>query len=452
MGSKQWLLLLALALAGVYASAQEGQAPAQDSQEQANGAAQRPDDASQAEETAALPAASTADSPTASTPAATISADPSLVPDGRSPQLFVHSLEWTVAEYSVSYVVILEQNRDGQFVEVLRRTVQAPPLEVSIPSGEYRFRVFGFNVLGRPDVSTDWEYITIIQAMQPSIFSFSPANFYFDRKSLRVINLEGVNLIIGSQIYLLRRGGQTVVPDEENEESMYFENDILFPTEVRLTDLGDTAQLVFDEDSLVEGVFDIIVRNPGGFEGHAGPFGISVAKPWDLNVSLGYFPMVRMFESSEFILNTPGVPLGIGASVSFIPFKKNFGFIGAEINIAWAYFSSTTADGEYTIRSNLFSVHANALYQFWYKKDILAFNARLGLGISGLLGHQYEFHTGKLSDPMSFPFFSWGGGVSAMWLVWRQLFVEGGVSYHHVHDSEYPQGYMRFFLSGGWQF
>ena len=418
MGSKKRLLLLALAVTGLYVFAQEEEPHV----------------------------------PQETSPAATISTDHSLTPDGRSPLLFVHTLEWSPAEYSVSYVVILEQMRDGLFVEVLRRTVQTTSLEVSIPAGEYRFRVSGFNVLGRPDVSTDWEHLTITQALQPSIFGFSPTNFYFDRKSLRIINIEGVNLIVGSEFYLLRRSGKTAVPDESGEGTTYLENDILLPTEVRLTDLGDSAQLVFDEDTLVEGVFNIIVKNPGGFEDHAGPFGISVAKPWDLNVSIGYSPMASVSQSADakVMLNRPGVPLGIGVAASFLPFKMDFGFIGVEMSMSWAYFNSRTVNS--TFHSSLLSVHTNALYQYWYKKDVLAFNARLGLGASGMLS-QVDFDTGIKSDSRNFALFSWGGGVSAMWLFYRQLYMEGGFGFLHALDGKsYSQSFMRFSLGLGWQF
>ena len=371
--------------------------------------------------------------------------------DARSPLLFVQHLEWSPAEYSASYVVIVEQKREEQYVEVLRRTVQTTSIEVSIPAGDYRYRVLGFNVLGRLDSTSDWEYISIIQATQPSIFSYTPTNFYFDRKSLRIINLEGVNLIVGSEFYLLRRGGKTVMPDEVDEASMHFEENILLPKEVRLTDLGNSAQLVFDEESLTEGIYDIIVRNPGGFEDQAGPFGISVAKPWDLNVSIGYYPLVKL-KSDEYILNRPGAPLGFGVNASFVPFKRDFGFMGVELNAFWSYFESSIED--FISRSNLLVLHANYLYQYWIKKDTVAINGRLGAGISGLLGYQFEdLATGRMrSSPGNFAFFSWGGGVSAQWLFYRQLYLESGVDYFHIHDSELPQGFMRFWIGTGWQF
>ena len=365
--------------------------------------------------------------------------------DQRGPMLFVHRLEWSQAEFSAYYVVILEQKRGEQYIEVLRRTIYDNFLDVSVPAGEYRYRLLSYNILGRLDTTTEWEYIIIIQAVEPSIFSFTPTNFYFDRKSLRVIYLEGINLNIDSEIYLQRRPGK-------DDAEFNPEDNQLVPKEVRVTDIGDRAQLAFDEEMLVEGVYDIIVKNPGGFEGQTGPFGISVAKPWDLNVSAGYFPLVKLF-SNEDVLDKAGIPLAFGASASFLPYKKDFGFIGAELHTFLGYYEFQSNDELInSVHSSIFSVQVNAIYQYWFIKDTLAVNARIGLGITSLLGYSFEFHTGKISDMQNFAFFSWGLGASAQWIFYRQLYLEGGLDYFHVHDSDYPMGFLRFRLCTGWQF
>ena len=378
-----------------------------------------------------------------------------LIPElaDRGHLMFHQHLEWYPAEYSASYMVILEQKRDDVFAEIMRRSVQTTSLEISIPAGEYRYRVLGFNVLGRLDSISEWEYISIIQAMEPSIFSYSPSSFYFDRKSLRIITLEGINFFLESKFYLLRRGGNITMPDESDEESMNFEENIIIPVEVRLTELGNSAQLVFDEESLLEGTYDIIVRNPGGLETSTGPFGISVAKPFDINVSVGYFPMVSMFKSSEYILNKAGIPVVFGTSASFIPIKKDFGFFGPELHVFFGGYTSES-DSQYinTVSSGLLGFHVNALYQYWFKKEVLALNGRFGLGVTGLLGYKYEYHTGMESSLKNFAFFSWSGGVSVLWVFYRQLYLEGGIDYFHIYDKDLPLGFMRFSVSAGWQF
>ncbi|MCL2128311.1 MAG: hypothetical protein FWH38_08650, partial [Treponema sp.] len=114
------------------------------------------------------------------------------------------------------------------------------------------------------------------------------------------------------------------------------------------------------------------------------------------------------------------------------------------------YFKYET--GDYIIRSSLLAAHVNILYQYWYIKNLLAFNARAGMGISSLLGYTFEFHTGKLSTPENFAFFSWGAGLSAQLVVFRLLYLEAGVDYYHIYDSKMPMGFLRFAVSTGWRF
>ena len=76
---------------------------------------------------------------------------------------FVQRLAWNEAQYAVSYTVLLEQKRGNlnTFTEVLRRDTGQTYIDVTIPPGEYRFRVMSFNVLGILDTQSEWNYFDI---------------------------------------------------------------------------------------------------------------------------------------------------------------------------------------------------------------------------------------------------------------------------------------------------
>ncbi|MDR1566899.1 MAG: hypothetical protein LBS48_06440 [Treponema sp.] len=353
--------------------------------------------------------------------------------------LFVQHLEWESTEYASRYEVVLEQKKISTYTQVMRRIVEAPFLDISIPAGEYRYKISSFNVLGRLDAESEWVYFSVIPALQPVIFSYDPENFYFDRPSLRIIRLEGVNLTMESEIYLLRRNED---PQAEPEK--------IVPREVRRTELGESAQLVFYEEDLLAGVYDILVFNPGGLETAAGPFGISVAKPYDINLSAGYAPLIKLYGPAPRLIDSAFIPLGFSARASFVPFKRDTGFFGAEADLSWNYLY--TQDDNFITRASFVNFHINALYQYWYIKNILAFNARLGLGLSGVLNYYFEFvDTGKTWDPMSSAFFSVGLGASVQWLFYGQLYAEAGFDYFHAAAKAMPMGFLRFTLSMGWQ-
>ncbi|MDR2618740.1 MAG: hypothetical protein LBC62_07710 [Treponema sp.] len=352
--------------------------------------------------------------------------------------LFVQHLEWEGTEYAFRYEVVLEQRKINTYTQVMRRIVEVSYVDVSIPAGEYRYKISSFNVLGRLEAESDWVYFRVIQALQPSIFSYSPENFYFDRPSLRIIQLEGTNLTMESEIYLLRRNED---PQAEPEK--------IVPREIRRTELGESAQLVFNEEDLLAGVYDIVVLNPGGLDTVAGPFGISVAKPYDINLSAGYAPLVKLYGRTPRLIDSAFIPLGFSARASFVPFKRDFGFFGAEADLSWNYLY--TEDDEFITRASLVNFHINALYQYWYIKNVLAFNARVGLGMSSIVNWYFEFDTGQTGAPVSSGFFSVGLGASAQWIFYGQLYAEAGFDYFHAAAKSMPMGFLRFTLSMGWQ-
>ena len=368
----------------------------------------------------------------------------SRISDAESGALFLQRLSWQRAQYAVRYMVVLEKKNEttGVWIEVLRRNVSADftYLDVSVPAGQYRYRISSFNILDQLDNQTSWEEFTVIQALQPSIVSFSPTAFYFDRLRPRIINLEGENLLPDTEIYLVSKNEL-----DENGEPL-----VLKPMELHLNELGETARLIFDEEILILGRYDIIAKNPGGLETRAGDFTIALAKPYDLNVSGGYAPMLTLFGQKDYFLNRIFIPASVLLRVSFIPFKWSFGNLGAEFCPGWAFLSSENES--YSTSANLVLAHFNVLFQYWLIQRALSVNGRLGLGVAGLFNYHFVFDTGKSGNSMSIAALTYNLGASVQWLLYKQIFVEVSLDFVHVTHSEIPMGFMRFGITGGYQF
>ena len=366
--------------------------------------------------------------------------------DSDSGKLFFQRLSWEAAEFAFTYTVYLERKREAldTFIEVLRNEVPAANafLDISVPPGEYRFRVQSKNILGMLDSETEWDYFSIIEALYPNIVDFQPSAFYFDRPGARILTLSGENLLPEAEIFLVN----LVLTDESGEQL------ILRPSEIVRNQLGENARLVFNEEDLLAGKYEIVVINPGGLEIRTGGFVIAMAKPFDVNVAIGYSPAIALFGRTDFFLDRVFIPLSFSARASYVPFKLSFGYIGFELTADWSFLTSER-DQKKT-QAHLVTVNANALFQYWLYKKKLALNSRAGVGITGIFNHHFIYtDTGKKSpDSYNTMAFSLSLGASVQWLFFRQLFIEGGADLVFITHPEIPMGLVRIGVYVGYQF
>jgi len=375
---------------------------------------------------------------------AAVEGEPSFrLSDSDTGLLFFQTLTWEKAQYAVSYHVILERKRDtlDVYTEVLRRNITENSLDISVPFGEYRFRVLSFNILGLLDSESEWEYFIVIQALQPSVVEFSPSAFYFDRLTPRIITLSGENILLDAEIYL-----ESLTSFDETGEPI-----IIRPVEIHRNELGENARLIFDEEELILGMYAIVIKNPGGLETRAGVFKMSVAKPFDINVSVGYVPMITLFGQEDYFLSNVFNPLGFAIRGNFVPFKRDIGFFGIEMTASWSLLTSET--GIFKSTAHLLLINLDALYQYQIVRKTLFLNARAGIGLAGIFDYKIEYtDTGHTSSSFATAAFSFNFGASVQWFIHKQIFVEGGVDYIHIAHPELPMGFVRIGLFGGYQF
>ena len=361
---------------------------------------------------------------------------------------FIQRLSWQKAQYAVRYSVLLERKNEEMdtFVEALRRNLDAEInyIDVSVPAGEYRYRVYSFNVLGLLDTSTEWEYFTVLRAIQPAISSFYPEAFYLDRETPRILNLTGENLLPDTEIYLV----SLTLLDENNEPL------IIKPIELHLNELGETARLFFDDEDIVAGSYEIMAINPGGLYDKTGTFSVSIAKPFDINVAGGYSPSLSLIGHKNYFMDQIFVPLSFSARASYVPFKLNIGFFGIEADLNWTLFTSTPASGDIKSTSaHLVTINANALYQYWIIRNKLSLNGRAGIGLAGLFDFHIEYYSsGKSSSSYNTVAFSINAGGSVQWFFHKQVYAEAGLDYNQILHSEFGIGFVRIGLFCGYQF
>jgi hypothetical protein len=348
---------------------------------------------------------------------------------------FIQHIIWERREYAYRYEVTIERQSAAGFSQILQEFTEENFIEVSLAAGRYRYRIVVYDLFDSPGEASQWTEFDVHLALRPEIQRFSPDSFWLDEDTVWVLSLEGRNFAQGAEVYLRPQEG----PD-----------DMIIPVEYVPAAPGGSARLVFDMRNLTPGLYDVYIENPGGLESALGTFRIAYRKPFDINFSLGCAPLIPLYGDLNAFFDQQIFPLAAAARISFVPFKRVWGYLGVELAPFWAYLSMSGQG--YELAAQYMGAHLNALFQKWFANRIMAFNFRLGAGMVLLDDLHFEFSAGKsVSLQTLMP--SLGAGLSFMWFIQKPFFVELGAEYMHFFSADpVSPGYLRPILGGGWQY
>ncbi|ULQ59478.1 hypothetical protein K7I13_13535 [Brucepastera parasyntrophica] len=360
---------------------------------------------------------------------------------------FIQMLEWPRQSHVRRYEIIVERQDDEsrEYTEFLRESVETNYIEISIPAGEYRYRLVVYNLLNRADGESDWLHFSVFRAIQPELENFAPRNYYLDETFDRSMVLSGDSFVEGAEIFLIEQDvpGEPVAGDIRRRRK-------IFPVEKTIDSSQRRAEVVFG-DAMQSGSYDVVVQNPGGLWSSAGTLTVKFQKPVDFNISAGYAPMILLYGSDmSTYFEKRFYPLGANIRMSLVPIKKTYGYFGFEIDGYWNFIKNE-ADG-YTVSTHLIGGHFNLLYQKPLIPKRLVLNVRAGGGVFAFLNMYFDFGGGLESEPLNTWFPTAGGGLSLQWFVFKRLYADLGVTYMHFFSKEMPSGYLLPVISVGWQF
>jgi hypothetical protein len=347
----------------------------------------------------------------------------------------IQHLAWEDDENALRFELVIEKLDDQDYTEILRTFVTESFAEASLTPGDYRYKIVPHDLLDRPYGNPAWTDLTILPAYTPELSGFAPNFFYLDEDVRWELTLNGRHIQKGAEVFLRIREGETVIR----------------PRLLVVDDDGEQAVLVFAMNTLVTGQFDIHVINPGGIETSLGVFGITFRKPVDINVSLGYAPVIPLY---GYIFNTfdgKFFPLGVYARLELIPIKQVWGYLGFELEGGLTSLTEETAD--YNITTRLIGLHFDFLYQKWLSNRVMSINFRLGGGADTFYKLYFEHQGASASEPIHSWIFSMLAGVSFRWFIGKPYFMETGLAYTHVFSKISPApGFIRAAVGIGRQF
>jgi hypothetical protein len=338
----------------------------------------------------------------------------------------IQRLSWFRDENDFRYGVIVEkQDENGTYVQILSEDQTENFIELSLSMGRYRYRVLVYNLLDRLEYSADWAVFSIDRARYPVLDRVRPDRFILNKKGIPwVIELEGTNLLPESEISLRPLDGEGAA---------------VKPEEYTVSPGGDDGRVVFPSADLAAGLYELRIRNPGGFEARHECLVKSPAS-FGLFVSASYTPALPVYGYFNDLFDTLN-PLGGSVWADFLYIKEDRGAVGVETFVSWNSFSA--ADPEAS--SRLLNLQLNLLCQYpmlpW-----LAFAFRMGGGQTLL----DLVRAGEPSVSTWIP--SLDGGLSLKWIFHDHGFAELGLTYLQLFFVDDPQIFLLPFIGVGWKY
>ena len=80
---------------------------------------------------------------------------------------YIQRFVWKGGENALHYEVIFEREINGKYSRYLREITKTQFIEVSLPPGNYRFRVIPYDILGRPTEGSKWANVTVLPVPKP---------------------------------------------------------------------------------------------------------------------------------------------------------------------------------------------------------------------------------------------------------------------------------------------
>ena len=351
---------------------------------------------------------------------------------------FFQKLKWDdsgiVSHYTIKIEKEIPKSR-GKYEPVVEEETKNTELEVSLESGNYRYKIFVYNVLDQLEIETEWMPFVIQTAYQPEIKDVSPFIVYLEEEPDGKYTINGRYITKDADIKIHKTG----------------KGDSFYPEKTEISDKGNRAKISFNMKQIDTGKYQIEITNPGGLKIRSNDFIIKFKKPVDFNISAGYALHAVLFDDTfEQYLGHTAYPIGLAAKMSLIPIKKRFGYFGIG-----AIASATTIKQEfdgYSISGNILNINGNLIYQKPLLKRRIMLEAFAGAGVVYFADFKYQFPHNYVSPPLNSLNFTADAGISAQFYITKRLFVDTTVQfiYGFTKDMDFAMVVPQALI--GWQF
>ena len=357
--------------------------------------------------------------------------------------MLVQRLSWEALDDILGFEFDLEQqDKKTKVWRVIdKRTVKTNYVDVSLPAGDYRFRVRVINLLGQKEDATPYRNFAIRIAYQPEVASVSPQVINFDELEGQTLTITGKNFHEETSFILTNN----------------FSGAVLRGTVSELKDNGTHAVVSFEFTKANPGTYTFAAVDPSDLSAEKDDIVFRFQKPLDIFISGNYvfngFIGNDILAKKEYF-GANFAALGGGLRFTVVPIKRFYGNFGFNFTGSGAYLKNKT-DG-YTLSAGVLFAQLNAAYFYPIIKHRLVFDAHAGLGTMFLVNTQFTYNaTQKITSDKAW---YWGltvnVGTALYVYVYKRLYIE--VNLDHIIPIRKGKGFPKYIIQPqlgiGWEF
>ena len=358
------------------------------------------------------------------------------IQEGEEGAVLYQRLSWKAIDDIFGFEFELEQ-RDaaGAWRAIDKKIVRDHFIDVSLPPGNYRYKVTVINLLEQKEASSAYRNFDILIAYQPEVESVTPRLIYLDEFFDGTFTVTGGNFFDDTVFVFEKAGGGTITlkPEEISKD-------------------GKKARFELNTNRFQPGTYVFVARDKSGLVDKSEDVIFRFQKPIDTYVSLGYaftgFTGESVFKA---YYNRTVAPLGGVFRLSVLPFKRTYGHFGFNVNYSAAMMRKQLDD--YTLDGALMLTNVNAAYVYPIIKHRLNLDIHAGAGAVFLMQSKFSFDGGSVKSPT---YWYWGfdvdAGTALQVFVYKKMYLELNVDHFFVFRDGLPKYMFQPQFSVGWMF
>lgn len=381
-------------------------------------------------------------------------------------------LEWIedFPEYVMKYEVVIEEkkNEKSDWTEINRlytedntTRVQIQPL---LTPGLYRYKVITYDLIGIPEIESDWYEFNIYRAYIPQVRSVEASVSHSSTIYLDEIN-DGLFTVTGRNLFDLQEGPtDTSFTHYEVYNARRKNAEPIIPKILEFSDNNRRLRVQFNMEELDTGTYYFTATDASGLRSENdkdSSFTVKFRKAVDFDIAAGYAcPVIIFGDKMKEYLNTTVLPLSANAKISLMPFKRRFGYLGLGIDATYSRLLTKTEG--YDLDGNYICGNALFIYQLPVRIKSKTDNTKLrhiatlelhgGAGISMFQNTVFHFPHNIDSEPLNSLDFCALAGISGQVYFTNRLYVEVGADFVMPFIENLPMGYVKPVAAVGWQF